>query len=363
MGVAFRNFIRGAVIAGGVLTLGGCASTIADIFGTPGDAPVFTVQAYDAANRCLRGYIEPYLRRSNRRVLFLINELPDRTRNPADPTSGPLSYGGQLVLTSLLRTSAPNDLVKLPLVTEQRAQLYFAGQLLPVSVLQNMRRYYDANLILGVTGGFTAFDQTRGANEGGAAASARRNDFDAQVEFGQSAEGGLINLVILIGDVTLNRTLGTVRLSGTARRRSDSFRGTVEVEGFGGGVSINTVRIDGIQNMQENLLGAAHFYMWAALLPGSDELSCLYNDRTSPAFVSNSMSAYRSASRIGQVKLLQQALNHFFGMTRTPLQTDGIDGPRTQAAIRAAARILGVPEPTPGVYASIYQRLITREPI
>lgn len=347
-----------AALCCGALLASGCTSTVSHVAELPQDTAVMSSHTYDAANRCLSPYIANYLLATNQKLLFLIDDLGDVTKNPIDPSSGPLSFGGGLILTSIMRASTPNDLVILPQARPQSAQLYFAGVNLEQSDLAGFQALYQVTKIFGINGGFTSFDQNRGSNGYGVGGSAGNDEIDVSADFGRSNDGGRANLVLLIGDVATNRTIGTVRLTGTERRRSATFDGTLEIDGFGVGYSRNDVVIDGIHNVQENLMSAAHFYLWSALLPGSDEVDCLFDGTANPAIIATRASVYEDASTREKRRLLQQALNNFHQPAGPLVPEDGVIGERTLKSIRAAERELGLLPHSAGVFGSLYVRLI-----
>ncbi len=338
----------------------GCTSSSTQIAELPQDAPVFSSHTYDAANSCLRPHIERYLRASDQRILFLIDTIGDESKNPLDISSGPLSFGGGLVLTSLMRSSTPNDLVILPQARPRAAQVYFAGGGFSGRDIAGFQQFYKVNRIFGINGGFTAIDQNRALEGYGIGGTVRKDNVEARLDYGKRDDGGRINLVLLIGDVATNRTLGSIRLTGTERRNSSTFNGTLEVNGFGIGVSRDDVVIDGIHNVQENLLSAAHFYLWSAIVPGNEEDVCLYGPQTGPAAINSVATAYQDASASGKRQLLQRALNEFHGPTGIQVPETGVIDQQTIASMRSAEQALNLLPHSVGTYGQLYIQLIER---
>lgn len=338
----------------------GCTSSSTQIAELPQDAPALSSYTYDAANNCLRPHIEQYLRASDQRILFLIDTIGDESKNPLDISSGPLSFGGGLVLTSLMRSSTPNDLVILPQARPRAAQIYFAGGGVSGRDIVGFQQLYKVNRIFGINGGFTANDQNRALEGYGVGGTVRRDNIEARLDYGKRDDGGRINLVLLIGDVATNRTLGSIRLTGTERRNSSTFNGTLEVNGFGVGVSRDDVVIDGIHNVQENLLSAAHFYLWSAIVPGNAEEACLYGPETGPASVNATATAFQDAPAVEKRRLLQRALNEFHGPTGIQVPETGIIDQQTITSIRSAEQALNLLPHTVGTYGQLYIQLIER---
>lgn len=356
LGFGLMSRGKGAVLGTALLT--GCTGFNGDIGIFPSDPASLTVHHYNAAMSCARPIISKFLRNGDQRLLFFFDELGDLTRNPRDHLSGPLSYGGATVMRSLMRSYTPNSYVLMPFTQPEEVSLFFAGRPLGWGEIQGLKRRYNARRILGIKGGFTSFDQARSLEGKGVGFNARQNNYDVRLEAARSNEGGRINLVLEIGDVASNRMIGTVRLTGSARRRSTSFRGTLEIDGFGGGFSSNDVEIDGVHNVQENLIAAAHFYLWAALIPGSEELDCLYSQTTSPASIAERVKIYEDATRLERRRMLQRALNAFHGTDHPAISVDGVIGPDTRDSIRAAERKLRVLPHGSGDYGVLYIRLL-----
>ena len=353
----FRPFTAIAATFG---IVAGCTSSSTQIAELPQDAPALSSYTYDAANTCLRPHIERYLRASDQRILFLIDTIGDESKNPLDISSGPLSFGGGLVLTSLMRSSTPNDLVILPQARPRAAQIYFAGGGVSGRDIVGFQKLYKVNRIFGINGGFTANDQNRALEGYGVGGTVRRDNIEARLDYGKRDDGGRINLVLLIGDVATNRTLGSIRLTGTERRNSSTFNGTLEVNGFGVGVSRDDVVIDGIHNVQENLLSAAHFYLWSAIVPGNEEDACLYGPETGPASVNATATAFQDAPAAEKRRLLQRALNEFHGPTGIQILETGVIDQQTITSIRVAEQALNLLPHTAGTYGQLYIQLIER---
>lgn len=356
-----------AVLAIGALLVAGCAENGGYVRALPLEVPSHSVSHYDAAGRCLSGIIGQSFRSQGQRLLVLIDQLGDQTVRRDSAETGVLSNAGGTVLASIMRQITPTDVVEIPLSMPVYSRLFFE-QGVPISSgeVRSLAQQYGANRVIGITGGFTAVDSNRGSLGGGASGSADRDDFSAGVDLGFSSGASRIDLVLTVGDVQRNRSLASIRMTGTAMSKSRSFNGTIEVMGIGGGVSYNNVVVDGLHNVQANLLAAANFWLWSALLPGDAELACLDGTpglvaqtstgpvaATSPAV--RKLVAYRKASGSERTRLLQLALYDTLG---GGVRTNGVFCPSTAKAIKRAEHRLGLRRHGSHEYDDLYERLI-----
>lgn len=327
---------------------------------TPQDSPTTTYTNFDRANACAGRHLNATLERNGLKILLLIDGLQDETIRPQSIGSGALTNAGGIMMVNHLRKHTKHELVKIPLNQTGSNRTHYilgASATLTPEHYKSLKTAYGVKSIMGVTGGFVAHDQLKTSAGEGVSGTVRRGNVDARAEMGRSGEAGRVTFVLNVGTIPTNELWTSISLTATERKRSTQTRLTIEVDGFGGGFARQRLEADGIHNVQAGLISAAAFQLMAALTGGDEVMKCLYDPNTSPSIRALLASDYEKATERERIRLLQRALNRFHGDSRHPLAVDGLLGPSTLSAARAAERMLQLAPHSRGTLGELYLQI------
>ncbi len=347
-----------------VLTLAGCASDLITVRKLPQEAPTDARYLYSAACECMGRRVEQYLENNELRMLLLTDEIIDGTSRDGVLLESKLSHGGQNVIQHLTNQYIDRKYVVQPLALPLDLAHYFRnGQRLSRDFYADLLNGHSSDTIMAFNGEFTANDQTGGSDGHGATARYSSDDTTVTSDTGNRSDGGLINFVLKVGDPLKNEIVHTVGLQAPVTRNNRTRSFTVGYKHAGLGFSKTEVNVDGLHNVQENVIAAAWFYAWAGLLPGDAASSCLGTGGTSPTQITEWLRQWENWTKKQQISALQLQLNRYaVSADMTPINVDGKLGEDTWERIRAVELKLGLSPHSRGSLDGLYTALLQAQP-
>jgi|GEM_PF-5230227 len=348
------------IVAVAVTVLSGCASDLITVRKTPKEAPTDARYLYSAACECMGRRVEQYLENNKLRMLLLSDEIVDGTKKDGVALDSKLSHAGQNVIQHLTNQYIDRKYVVQPLKLPLDLAHYFRnGQRLPKEFYVDLLNGHSSDTIMAFNGEFTANDQTGGSDGQGATARYASDDATVSSDIGVRSDGGLINFVMQVGDPLKNEIVHTVGLQAPVTRDNKSRSFTVGYKNAGLGFSHTEVNVDGLHNVQENVIAAAWFYAWAGLLPGDVASACLGTTGVSPTEITQWMRQWEGWTKKQQISALQIEMNRYaVTVDMSPLEVDGKLGAQTWNRIREIELKLGLSPHSQGSLDGLYTALL-----
>lgn len=353
--------LKTLVIAAAVMSgLSGCASDLVAVRKLPQETPTDARYLYSAACECMGRRVEQYLENNKLRMLLLTDEIIDGTQKDGVLLDSKLTHGGQNVIQHLTNQYINNKYVVQPLTLPLDLAHYFRnGQRLSKDFYVDLLNGHASDTVMAFNGEFTANDQSGGSDGFGATARYSSEDTTISSDTGNRSDGGFINFVLKVGDPLKNEIVHTVGLQAPVIRNNRTRSFTVGYKNAGLGFSRTEVNVDGLHNVQENVIAAAWFYAWAGLLPGDAASSCLGGGGTSPSEIAQWMRQWESWTKKQQVSALQIEMNRYaFESELSPLKVDGKLGEETWVRIRQVEIQLGLSPHSQGTLDGLYTALL-----
>lgn len=325
----------------------------------PQDLPYYSQHAYDKLNACMGRYVREVLGSSSKKLLLFI----DRARtfqNPADPSTGNVSHAGREMLITHLRRSVSASVLTLPMVNPRPIEEYFIGGFIPSpdTLVQSAALSGGANVIYAIKPTFSGFDTPTMGDGTAGSGGYDKSDTRINAAAAENNQSGLMQMDVHVGTILPNSVVGAFSLKATVRRESSNTNVSISVSGINIGFTREHIVADGVHNVQSSMTAVAAFEVMRMLLPDGISERCMAEPGTQPTLRMDHAWRYEAASRYEKFRMLQTALNAYFGDLRPRLQQDGLNGQNTRNAIDAARRSFRMLPMTEATYGQLYVALM-----
>lgn len=326
--------------------------------------PTESIYLYDRANKCIASRFLNFLEKKNTSTLFFIDNILDSTKDPRDPSSGPLSSSGKFLLKHLFNEYGYNGSKRVVMLNKV-ANVVFANEF-DTGKVKKLMETYNVKNSLGIQGRFIGFDRVRGQYGIGSGGELRKSKLEVETTDGYSRESNKVRLILEMVDLESDQTLKTVNVSSTISRSSKANSFSVAYDGLGVGVSSEEMSSDGIHNVQENMLSTALFLAFDKQFRNLNGKECLYFKGNNPVDIKRTYSNYENSDDKNRIILIQNALNSFFIKSKPrsypAIPVTGILDIKTKGAIRFFEKLVGALPYSENDYGLLYLKIVESTP-